>query len=377
MYRTKYMITILPEEIIVDVLLRLPAKSLMRFKSVCKSWYNLIKCPDFSKLHLERSLTTRSNLHYVIQTPMFHLADFDTFDNPIELNHPYKTNYPSDCRVVGSCNGLLCLHRYFNFQLPLCIYNPTTRTYKLLPFLTVRAPFNYRRSMFTFGFGYDNASKDYKCVRVFRNLNKATGTYESEVMVCSLKDDEWRRAPDVASDFDFDYRRSVFVKDKIHWVGGREKDGVRALLPIVAFSLRDETFSTLPVPNLDTMRFKRMFLGELDGCLCLSVSYIDKYCDVWVMKEYGVAGSWSRLLSVTKRYGDEELERPVCYSMDRKKLFVNTHIWFQLVSIDLDKMEITNNVKASRFNSCSHAYVCAENLLMLEHSSVHVKNDEQ
>ena len=48
---------ILPYEIVVDVLSRLPVKSLMRFQCVCKSFKSLITDPSFAKKHLHASAT--------------------------------------------------------------------------------------------------------------------------------------------------------------------------------------------------------------------------------------------------------------------------------------------------------------------------------
>ncbi|KAJ0789150.1 putative F-box domain-containing protein [Helianthus annuus] len=40
-----------PEELIEDILSRLPVKSILRFKSVSKPWLSLISAPSFHKLH--------------------------------------------------------------------------------------------------------------------------------------------------------------------------------------------------------------------------------------------------------------------------------------------------------------------------------------
>ncbi|MCI40987.1 F-box/kelch-repeat protein, partial [Trifolium medium] len=39
----------LPEELIIQILLRLPVRSLIEFKCVCKSWKTLISDPKFAK----------------------------------------------------------------------------------------------------------------------------------------------------------------------------------------------------------------------------------------------------------------------------------------------------------------------------------------
>ncbi|MCI34852.1 F-box/kelch-repeat protein, partial [Trifolium medium] len=45
----------LPFELIVEILSKLPVKSLMQFQCVCKSWKSLISDPNFAKKHLRMS----------------------------------------------------------------------------------------------------------------------------------------------------------------------------------------------------------------------------------------------------------------------------------------------------------------------------------
>ena len=45
----------LPGDVIVNILKRLPAKSLIRFQCVCKDWKNLIKTSSFIQDHLHHS----------------------------------------------------------------------------------------------------------------------------------------------------------------------------------------------------------------------------------------------------------------------------------------------------------------------------------
>ena len=43
-------------DVVIQILLKLPPESLLRFKSVCKSWYALINDPKFVTKHLSNSL---------------------------------------------------------------------------------------------------------------------------------------------------------------------------------------------------------------------------------------------------------------------------------------------------------------------------------
>ncbi|CAL5336658.1 unnamed protein product [Camellia sinensis] len=42
----------IPNELIIEILVRLPVQSLLRFTSVCKSWHSLITNPSFITKHL-------------------------------------------------------------------------------------------------------------------------------------------------------------------------------------------------------------------------------------------------------------------------------------------------------------------------------------
>uniref|UniRef100_A0A7C9ANW9 F-box domain-containing protein n=1 Tax=Opuntia streptacantha TaxID=393608 RepID=A0A7C9ANW9_OPUST len=341
----------LPTDVITCILSLLPAKFVLICKSVCKLWYDLINSPEFVKLHLERSF-----VHFVIRTPSLHLADFDTFDNPVELDYPFKHPDHGGAHVVGSCRGLLCLWN-FEHHLSVFLYNPTTRTHRILPSLAL--PFPYPKGHYKFGFGYDCFSEDYKCVRIYQALHEETGSFESQVMVYSLKTDSWRRAQDVPYYFYYHRGQSAFVDGAIHWIGS---DRNRVVLPIVSFDLKEETFSSIPLPNFHDNDHVHMSVGVLDGCLCLMVNYLDYY-DVWIMKEYGMPRSWLKVFSIQKRKGYERLDRPISFSISRKELFLILCL-YRVAKLDMETMEVTD-VKIPDFRRCLDGWVCVENLLML------------
>ncbi|PHU21782.1 hypothetical protein BC332_06889 [Capsicum chinense] len=104
----------LPEDLITETLLRLPVKSLLKFRSVSKSWLSLIRSPEFVKNHLLLSATNKDYKHHSL---MFKNGFKDCsltallYGSFVEVNHldyPGK-NLKGRPRIVGSVNGLICL----------------------------------------------------------------------------------------------------------------------------------------------------------------------------------------------------------------------------------------------------------------------------
>ncbi|KAL6206970.1 hypothetical protein ACLB2K_024215 [Fragaria x ananassa] len=121
------------DDIIVEILLKLPAKSLLRFRCVCKSWRALISDPSFVRNHLRRVNTNHFNL--LVGTRWFSQADVISKQDDggiaiTELDYPVTFSDPGCFMIYGSCNGLVCAG-FENGNI--IIWNPLTREFKQLP----------------------------------------------------------------------------------------------------------------------------------------------------------------------------------------------------------------------------------------------------
>ncbi|GJT17812.1 AT-hook motif nuclear-localized protein 28-like protein [Tanacetum coccineum] len=133
-------------DLLIQILVRLPPLSLILFKSVSKRWLSLIKDdvnvtfrrnPDPpSGLFLERMSLTNTSESYS--------CDFVPLDNRIPLLGPNFTFGPEvrhkhDVEILHSCNGLLLCRTYsklYNhiYYEKLYVYNPSiTNMFKVLP----------------------------------------------------------------------------------------------------------------------------------------------------------------------------------------------------------------------------------------------------
>ncbi|KAK9673098.1 hypothetical protein RND81_12G145900 [Saponaria officinalis] len=161
----------IPDEIIYyGILTRLPVKSLLRFKSVCKDWYALIKSSTFIDTHLKYVLESHDSSDFMIVSvnyePSYFYTYYDApqFTSGIDVLLKEIDNY-HPTRVVGSCNGLICLKLGFNSGLMLC--NPITREYyRFIDPISHRCSNNFRKYVDQYGFGYDIVTSHYKIVKI-------------------------------------------------------------------------------------------------------------------------------------------------------------------------------------------------------------------
>ncbi|XP_043693042.1 F-box protein CPR1-like [Telopea speciosissima] len=297
----------LPEDVIPDILSRLPVKSLLRFRCVCKPWCDLITDPAFVKMHLNRSLACNSNLSLIFKYPNLLSMDLDVCEQQkaVELDHPLKS--PNNgTKVVGSCNGLLCL---FNSDKDICLWNPSTKRHQKLPITPIEFPITFTLYRYiAYGFGYDPTTEDYKLVRVVRSYGIDDYSGNIEVKVYSLSTNSWRRIGDLPFHHTYIYGFGLLANSALHWVDTDSKF-------IVSFDIKDEEFGGVPLPDFVQDEFS-WNVGVLGGQLCLVCRFFGVCVEVWMMKDYGVSYSWEKLFSIQHLWvtTSHDYIMPICYS---------------------------------------------------------------
>lgn len=330
---------VLPPEIITEILLRLPAKSIGRFRCVSKLFCSLSSDPGFAKHHLDLTLRNDAvrSLHrkLIVSSHNLYSLDFDSIGcegtrdfTAVELNYPLKDdpsifsemirNYVREhlydggsevdeddrrvmlklnaksyrrnwVEIIGSSNGLVCISPG---EGAVFLYNPTTGDSKRLPETLRPKSVEYGRDNFqSYGFGFDDLTDDYKVVKLV-----ATSDDMLDASVYSLKADSWRRICNLNYEHnDGFYTSGVHFSGAIHWVFTESSHNQRV---VVAFDLQTEEFREMPLPNEAEdcpHRFRNFVVGSLNGCLCVVNSCYEMHDDVWVMSEYGEGKSWSRI----------------------------------------------------------------------------------
>ncbi|XP_026459039.1 F-box/kelch-repeat protein At3g06240-like [Papaver somniferum] len=217
-------------------------------------------------------------------------------------------------RIYGCCNGLFCLNSDHKL---LCIWNPITDEYKKLPEIPdeegPRGPIVFV-SVPKYGFGYDYKTGEYKVVKI---LTPGRGK-GSKVWVYTLGTDSWRVLGDIPYVFYFGgvSRNGVFLNGVLHWLTYPQDRINKPIRVILSFDVGEEKFTEmqLPIPLCGSREGEHSFktsISLLDGKLCLSWNLGDANVDVWVMKNYGVIESWTKLFSVNRLKEDVAYLRPL------------------------------------------------------------------
>ena len=153
-----------------------------------------------------------------------------------------------------------------------------------------------------YGFGYDPTTDDYILVRVLYLEEEEGDDLKNDqlmVQIYTLGTGTWRNitnpGPGSLSAFPENHL-SVFVNGAVHWIASIEDDYI--IYVILSFDIRDNTFHEMALPeSLDAVNKLNIKVAVHDGSLALFKSALT-CCSVWVIKEYGVAESWTKLYDI-------------------------------------------------------------------------------
>ncbi|KEH41836.1 F-box protein interaction domain protein [Medicago truncatula] len=239
----------LPDELITKILVRLPVKSLIRFKSVCKSWFSLISDNHFANSHFQVTAATHTlRILFLTATPEFRYIAVDSlftddYNEPVPLNPNFPLpEFEFDLEIKASCRGFIYVHTCSEAY----IWNPSTGFLRQIPF-----PPNVSNLIF-YGFGK-------------------------------------------SSPFVYPLVESVF-NGAIHWLAFNY-DTHEYL--VVAFELVERKLVEIPLPDDFDHGYTVCGLWVCRGFLSLWVMVDEDTVDIWVMKEYKVQSSWTKTLVLT------------------------------------------------------------------------------
>ncbi|XP_047259586.1 uncharacterized protein LOC124892305 [Capsicum annuum] len=85
----------LPKELMIDIFTRLPIKSILQCRSVCRSWYSLINSPNFISAHLNQSTNDYILIRPYSIVPKVEI--YALFHKNENLDQDIQFDFPFDC----------------------------------------------------------------------------------------------------------------------------------------------------------------------------------------------------------------------------------------------------------------------------------------
>lgn len=289
------LIKCLHQDVLVEILSKLPAKSLIRFSCVSKEWYALTKSSYFIARHLHRSAINPCVLLVSgISTERYKpkslgVALLRDEETPLlSLDLPFLPNYAS-FNIVGSSNGLVC-----GIVDSIVVWNPATKQFRYLPEPVL---FSHRRCPQRIwddkndpllGFDFVREINQYKVVRIFPTRNGDDGevvTFQAQVFIQSTN--SWR---EVENKLEFPSFKRCFTSWAITLNGVLYCLVLQTEyeLAILSFNLHDEVFHVMHLPG-ELQDFKHLVpllsWNNSVAILTTTSSLDDEYYDqvLWVM----------------------------------------------------------------------------------------------
>lgn len=292
----------LPDDVIFDILVRI--KSVIRCNRVCKRWRKLILQPRFAKSHSSRWSLPLSLIFYrppdgpATNPALFSILELDDYGDLAHLGRQNATvTFRSEIyiphngykgRVIGACNGLVCLR----LDNDVVVCNPIVQAGR--PFVLPKPP-KLANSWSSFGFGFSPLSDEYKVLRCNETQRGHVNDIIVSFEVCTLgRDDTWRsiegggghnRIPfprrSMSPGIDF-----VFMNGALYWLGEDMDSGL-----LYYFDVENEELGT--TPSLPSQIEGIVHLEVLGDFLYLFDVNRESNVNVWVMRESKRTGAWT------------------------------------------------------------------------------------
>ncbi|XP_049358803.1 F-box protein CPR1-like [Solanum verrucosum] len=285
-----------PEDLIREILLRLPVKSLLRFKRICKNWYTLIKNPSFIREHLNFSKNNPPQLLIYDYgapgdfPPITFISDYG-IDAPTHEVNPQS--FEGMTNLLGSLDGLFFLEREINNDVLCALWNPATREVRdLLSAVGIKFE-SFFNSNQVFGFGLDVLTNDYKVV--YYNCKNKNAT------VYSCSRDSWRifKHENVCDNrnveyVDTFYGSTTYLNGSYYWML-RKNINFNFTFKFLSFNFGNEVFEVIEGPPHDcAIRSWTADLMILDGSIVI-LNEVDMFIYYVWFKQKGLESAEGRL----------------------------------------------------------------------------------
>ncbi|CAA7041204.1 unnamed protein product [Microthlaspi erraticum] len=296
----------LPLDLTREILLRLPGKSIARFRCVSKRWSSTIADPYFINSFETRSSTKPSLLLCLIKGDDLFVSSIP--QNTVDSNEAYSSSLPVDryhmklpakysyFPPMESVHGLIC----FKDSPDPKVWNPSMRK-----FLTLPNPNNHKSwKKQTLFLGYDPIEGKHKvvCIR-YKKFS-----YVCRVLTLGSAQESWRTVRTNNRHRSYYYTYGRCIDGVIYYLAGirtgpySPHSAYSAFSALMSFDVRSEKFHMIKIPsNID-----KDVLINYKGRIACTDDYNDKR--LWILED-ATKHKWSSQdFLVPLRHWDDSLE---------------------------------------------------------------------
>ena len=274
------------EFIAFGILTRVPPKVIGRFRSVCKTWNELLSGNAFVREHCSRSAIPSNQKFLVIelQTCSIHTINFETYSYElgnsvtIPFDHRSYDNRYNVVKILSHLNGLLCVCN--DVTSDLFLWNPLTNSFKRLP-----PPFSndfYKDNLDAVGL-YTDTHDDFKVLYIRRrDATLAVNVYSSRY-------ESWRSIPLKLN--------TEYLTTRFYWSSGTLCGGslyftvsesvVGGIHFVVSFDVNTEQFQIMNIPSIPNHGIVYINLVDVQDELVMfaSTGFHEMTIDMWTLQE--------------------------------------------------------------------------------------------
>ncbi|KAL3591946.1 hypothetical protein D5086_010586 [Populus alba] len=296
----------LPEDVIIEILSRLPVKNLLQFKCVCKSWYAIITSPNLISKHLRN----------------------------------YYDKNDSDCLLAQYC--VTQAGEIASFEL-LVDETPTRAlSYGSLHLMRFHSPYIY-------------VTKDYEVIVMREYWREEEGAWEDRyplsVFVYTLSSDSWRYWGDLSRYYHLHNNKCyICVKGVFYWLGSYGACGDPEVA--IYFDMATNVCQEIQLPDYDKSYNCESLAVYKDSIALLVVQ--ERVLHVWTLDER----CWTKTFVVGPLLG---VQYPVGHWQNNTMILMSDS--YELLLCDPRTQEITGLGFEGRTIRCVGIFAYKESLV--------------
>ncbi|XP_027115629.1 F-box/kelch-repeat protein At3g23880-like [Coffea eugenioides] len=291
-----------PCPVLAEIFLRLPVKFILRAKSTCKLWHQIISEPTFAEAQRARAMGNNPGYLYRFR---FHHGSFCEPDSPIHFAesgvegmqqvHTERLRYLGDVRGLtpgfASSGGLVafCLPNPDSYY----VWNPIIGEKVQVPFPDLGLPPGFQ--LIWGGFGFSSSSKEYKIVHFSFPCCRDAYEYETQSPRVASQGHgatyslgpcrNWKTIHHVPfRPWNLDY---IDCNGTLFWKNAGEDEEAESRT-IGSFDTSSEEFRSFslpfPFPSDEVKNYRLVKLGDTIGCVCMEGFRRQNTMSIWRLR---------------------------------------------------------------------------------------------